>query len=164
MKLLSICCAAVFILAQVSACSHPPQVRATLDEVLAEPEAYEDAEFIIAAPVSDVLENPSRYRDYWIEVSGTLGYYGWRSFWTWYLMVADEEGNELRCYTKYYRVSIGRDAGMMMKRAANREKPVTVNGYLKNDGLDIREILYDGAKVLPARKPPCMPIMPGKPQ
>jgi hypothetical protein len=50
----------------------------------------------------------------------------------------------------------------MMRRAASRDKPITVNGYLKNDGLDIREILYDGDRVLPAYKPPCMPISPGR--
>jgi hypothetical protein len=143
------------------ACTHRPQVRATLDEVLADPEQYEDTDLIVTASIKDLLENPSRYKDYWIEVSGELGYYGWRSFWTWYCMVGDGE-SELRCYTRYYRVSIGRDAGVMMRRASSREEPVTVNGYLKNDGLDIREIIYDGDKVMPAFKPPCMPIVPGR--
>jgi len=140
-------------------CSHQPQVRVTLDDVLSDPEAYEDAELIITASIADVLERYSLYRDRRIEVTGELSYYGWRSFWTWYLMVSDQK-NELRCYTKHYCANMGRDAGVMLKRAVSLKKPITVNGYLKNDGIDVREILYDGDKVMPAFQPPCMPIVP----
>lgn len=159
MKLVYICFAAACIILQTTACTHRPQVRATLEEVLADPEVYEDSELIITASIADVLANPVLYQDRWIEVTGELGYYGWRSFWTWYLMVFDQK-NELRCYTKYYRVSMGRDAGVMLQRASSRKKPITINGYLKNDGIDIREIIYDGDKVFPDRKPPCMPSVP----
>jgi hypothetical protein len=147
------CFVAACIFVQVCACSRPPQVRATLDQVLADPETYEDTELIITAPISDVLENSFRYQDYRIEVTGELGYYGSLSFWTWYLMVADEEGKQLRCYTKHYRTSVGRDAGVVLKRASMEKKPITVNGYLEKDGLSIREILYGGALVKPSKKP-----------
>jgi hypothetical protein len=149
------------VLALCVACSHPPQVRATLDDVLADPEAYEDAELIITASIGDVLENPYLYQEYRIEVTGDLAYYGNRSFWTWYLIVADQK-NELRCYTKHYRVSVGGDAGVMLKRASIEKKPLTVNGFLRNDGIDIREIFYDGQLVRPAFKPPVMPVAPGR--
>ena len=153
MKLVCICFAAACIILQTPACTHRPQVRATLDELRADPEAYEGSELIITAPISDVLENPARYKDYRIEVTGGLGYYGPLAFWTWYLMVADGEGNELRCYTKYYRTSVGRDAGVVLKRASMEKKPLTVNGYLENDGLSIREIIYGGVLVKPSKKP-----------
>ena len=123
MKLVCICFAAACIIVQASACTHPPQVRATLEEVLADPEAYEGSELIITASIGDVLANPAEYQDRRIEVTGELTYYGSLSFWTWYLMLADQQ-HELRCYTNYYRVSVGRDAEVMMQRAAKEKKPL----------------------------------------
>jgi hypothetical protein len=149
------------VLALCVACSHPPQVRATLDDVLADPEAYEDAELIITASIGDVLEQPHLYRERRVEVSGMLAYYGSKSFWTWYLMLADQQ-YELRCYTKHYRVSVGRDAAVLMPRVRNEGKPLTVNGFVRNGGIDIREILYDGQLVRPSFKPPVMPVAPGR--
>ena len=155
MKLVCICFAAAWIIVQASACTHLPQVRATLEEVLADPEAYEGSALIITASISDVLENRSLYQDRRIEVTGELTYYGNRSFWTWYLMLADQQ-HELRCYTSYYRVSVGRDAEVMMLRAAREKKPLTVNGLLRNDGIDISEIQYEGQIVRPEFKPPVL--------
>ncbi len=148
------------VLALCVACSHPPQVRATLDDVLADPEAYEDAELIITASIGDVLEQPHLYRERRVEVSGMLAYYGSKSFWTWYLMLADQQ-YELRCYTKHYRVSVGRDAEVMLLRAASEKEPLTVNGVLRNDGIEIREILYEGQMVRPNFKPPVLLNAPG---
>jgi hypothetical protein len=141
-------------------CSHSPQVRATLDDVLSDPGAYKDCELIIPVSIKDVLENHSLYQERRIEVTGELVYSGSRSFWTWYLMVADGE-RQLRCYTNYYRVSVGRDAEVMMKRAAIEKKPLTINGVLRNDGIDIREILYEGQMVRPKFKPPVLLNVPG---
>ena len=136
-------------------CSHSPQVRATLEDVLADPEAYEDSELIITASIRDVLENHSLYQGRRIEVTGELAYYGSRSFWTWYLMLTDGQ-RQLRCYTNYYRLSVGRDAEVMLLRAASERKPLTVNGILRNDGIEIREILYAGQLVRPKFKPPVL--------
>ena len=141
-------------------CSHVPQVRATLDDVLSDPEAYEDCELIITASIRDVLENHSLYQDRLIEVTGELTYSGSLSFWTWYLMLAVQE-NELRCYTNHYRLSVGRDAEVMMQRAAKEKKLLTINGVLRNDGIDIREILYEGQLVRPKFKPPVLYNVPG---
>jgi hypothetical protein len=145
---------------QAAACTHRPQVRATLAEVQADPEAYEDSELIITAAISDVLANPAEYQDRRIEVTGELGYYGSRSFWTWYLMVSDGQ-RQLRCYTSYYRVSVGRDAEGMLLRAISEKKPLTVNGTLRNDGIEILEILYDDQVVRPRVKPPVLYNAPG---
>ena len=160
MKLVCACFAAACIIVQATACSHPPQVRATLDAVLSDPGAYEDCELIVTASIRDVLENHSLYQERRIEVTGELAYYGSLSFWTWYLMLADQQ-HELRCYTNYYRVSVGRDAEVMMQRAAKEKKPLTINGVLRNDGIDIREILYDGQMVRPKFKPPVLYNVPG---
>jgi len=150
-------------LALCAACTHPPQVRATLDEVLANPEEYEGEELIITATIKDVLENLHLYQERRIEVTGDLTYYGSQAFWTWYLTLAGQ-GKELRCYTNHYRVSVGSDAGVMMKRASIEKKPLTVNGVLQRDGINIREIRYEGQLVRPAFKPPAMPNVPGRVQ
>jgi hypothetical protein len=143
-----------------AACSHQP-VRATLDEVLAAPDEYEGQELIITTTIQDVLDDYSLYRDRRIEVTGGIVYFGSRSFWTWHIILTDQE-KELRCYTRYYRVSVGRDADVLMRRAASEKKPITVNGVLRNDGIDIREIIYDAQIVRPDVKPPVMPSVPGQ--
>jgi len=145
-----------------AACSHQP-VRATLDEVLADPEEYEGEELIITTTIADVLEDYSLYNERRIEVTGEMVYSGSLSFWTWYLILTDQE-KELRCYTNHYRVNVGSDAVVMMKRAAMEKKPLTVNGVLRNDGIDIREIIYDRQMVRPAFKPPAMPNVPARVQ
>ena len=143
-----------------AACGHVPQVRAGLDDVLADPEAYEDTGLIITASIGDVLERHSLYRERRIEVTGQLAYYGSRSFWTWYLIVVDQQ-HKLRCYTKYYRVSVGRDVEVMLLRAASEKEPLTVNGVLHNDGIEIREIVYAGQLVRPNFKSPVLLNAPG---
>ena len=142
------------------ACSNQ-QVRATLDEVLADPEEYEGTELIITTTIKDVLERFHLYQERRIEVTGDLDYYGSRGFWTWYIMLAEQD-KELRCYTGHYRVSVGSDAGVMLKRASIEKKPLTVNGFLRTDGIDIREIRYENQLVRPAFKPPSMPNVPGR--
>jgi hypothetical protein len=49
-----------------------------------------------------------------------------------------------------------------MPRVRNEGKPLTVNGFVRNGGIDIREILYDGQLVRPSFKPPVMPVAPGR--
>ena len=143
-----------------AACSHQP-VRATLDEVLADPQEYEGEEPIITTTIKDVLEDYSLYRERRIEITGDLVYYGSRSFWTWHIILT-EQGDELRCYTNHYRVSVGSDAQVLMKRVAMEKKPLTVNGVLRNDGIDIREIIYGAQLVRPSIKPPATPRAPGR--
>jgi len=149
----------VFAVLLASGCS-APLVRAPLDDVLADPAAYEDVELIVTASVEDVRERYHLYRDRRVEVTGDLAYYGRRSFWTWYLMLADGD-HRLRCYTHHYRLSVGRDAEVMLLSARAARKPVTVNGILRSDGIDIWEILYDGQLVRPDYKPPEVPVFPG---
>lgn len=147
------CAAAVLLL--VCGCALPV-MRAPLDDVLADPEAYEGSELIITASIGDVLARRALYQNRRIEVTGDIAYHGRRSFWTWYLLLADGE-DQLRCYTHHYRLSVGRDAGTMMLRAVAGQQPVTVNGILRSDGIDIMEILCDGQLVRPDYKPPVVP-------
>jgi len=148
------------VLLPVAACSSLPRVRAPLDQVLADPTAFEDSELIVTADIADVLERYPLYRERRIEVTGTVVYYGRQSFWTWYLLLTDGQ-RTLRCYTHHYRLSAGRDAKVMLLRALKDRKPLTVNGFLRNDGIDIREIVYEGQIVRPDYKPPVVSRFPG---
>jgi len=154
----TLCLSALILLA--SACSSLPRVRSTIDEVLADPAAYENTELIITADIVDVLDRYHLYRDRRIEVTGTVAYYGNRSFWTWYITLVSGD-RQLRCYTRHYRVSAGRDARAVLLRAFSAQKPLTVNGFLRNDGIDIREIIYEDQVVRPIFKPPVLLRYPG---
>jgi hypothetical protein len=150
----------VAVLLPVGACSSLPRVRAILDHVLADPAAFEDCELIITADIADVLERYPFYHERRVEVTGTVAYYGRQSFWTWYIMLADHE-HTLRCYTNHYRLKAGRDAETMLLRAFADRKPLTVNGVLRKDGIDIREVVYEGQVVRPDFKPPEAAFYPG---
>ncbi len=157
-----VCCSLLCAVIALSApaCNSLPRVRSTLDVVLADPAAFKDCELIITADIGDVLDRAPLYREQRIEVTGTVAYYGTRSFWTWHIMLTDGQ-HTLRCYTHHYRVSVGRDAETMLLRAFDAHKPLTVNGVLRNDGIDIREIVYEGQIVRPEYKPPDAAFYPG---
>ncbi len=151
-------CICAFVLLAVASCALP-RVHSTLDEVLADPATFDNCELIITADIADVLNRYQLYHGRRVELTGTVAYYGHRSFWTWHIMLADGQ-QQLRCYTHHYRLSVGRDAQAMLLRAFAAQKPLSVNGILRNDGIDIREIVYEEQIVRPDYKPPVAPVYP----
>jgi hypothetical protein len=147
--------AGLIISAAFVSCSPLQRVRVGLDAVMSDPAAYEGYELIITTTIADVLDRYDLYRGRRIEITAPFAYYGHRAYWTWYLLL-EENGQQVRCYTHHYRLAVGRDAESLLLRARDGKHPVTVNGILRKDGIDIREIWYDNQLVRPDVKPPRM--------
>ncbi len=133
-------------------CAVKERVRTSLDSYLQNPEQYEKKEVVLTASVEDILSRNERYRGRYVEITAPFEYFGSRSYWTWYIMLNDN-GLRLRCYTHYYRIRPGWDAELLLYWARSEQEPVTVNGILYKDGLDIREIIYRDQIARPNVKP-----------
>lgn len=133
-----------------SACSVKEPLRLDIDKYTRDPALYIDKDVIITAPLEDVVLRYDLYKGKKIEVSAPFSAYGTRGFWTWYVMLQKGE-KTLRCYTHYYRLKPANDAINLLKRAESKKEPITITGFLYRDGLDIKEMVYDGISVVPER-------------
>ncbi|MCX8042506.1 MAG: hypothetical protein N3B18_00085 [Desulfobacterota bacterium] len=142
----------VFVFCIMAGCAPRQRIVLELDQYLAHPEAYKQYDVIISARVNDILERYDDYRNKRVQVTAPFEYFGHYGFWTWHIMLNDN-GNRLRCYSHHYRISAEWDAKNLLMRARAAGKPITVNGLLYRDGIDILEITYDDQIVRPHVKP-----------
>lgn len=129
-------------------CSFKEQIRVDIDKFIRDQMSYTDHDVIITATLEDIVLRYDLYKGKKIEVSAPFSFYGTRGFWTWYVMLQKGE-KTLRCYTHYYRLRPANEAINLLKRAESKKEPVKIIGFLYQDGLDIKEIYYDGISVVP---------------
>jgi hypothetical protein len=128
-------------------------VRLDLDTYLQTQESYEGQDIVITASLDDVLARYSLYKGKRIEVTAPVAWYRSHGFWTWHLLLA-ENNSSLRGYTHYYRIEPGWDAVNLLERAIHGKRAVTVLGILKKDGLDIERLTCDNETAITSFKPP----------
>ncbi len=129
-------------------CTVKEQVRVDIDSFIKNQASYIDEDVVITAVLEDVVSRYSLYRGKKIEITASVHYFGTRSFWTWYVLLQENE-KTLRCYTHYYRIKVADDAHHLMELATHKNEPVTVLGVLYKDGIDIEQISYDGMSARP---------------
>ena len=136
----------------LSGCAPKPLVRIDLDTYLKNQNRPTASDVLITADIGGLAKQSELLKGKEVEVSGLITYYGTNSFWTWYVML-EKGGQKIRCYAHQYRVEPGRDA-LQLVRWANAEKgEITVSGRLKDDGIEIRYMMYKGDTVTPYYKP-----------
>jgi len=133
-------------------CAYRQRVLLGLDDYSANPEAYKNFEVVITASLEDICSRYEQYRGKRVQVTAPCAYFGHAQFWTWQVLLSDN-GRTLRCYTHHYRIKAEWDAENLLMRARADRQPVTVNGVLYRDGIDIREIIYREQTVRPHVKP-----------
>ena len=133
-------------------CYPKPAVKVDLDNYLRNSSKYSGKNIIITASIEDLQKRYNLYKDRVVEVAGVVLYYGNKNFWTWYILLA-KDGKTVRCYAHQYRVEPGRDALQMVRRAQSDKGELTVQGTLKNDGIEIIYMKYGGDTVTPYYKP-----------
>lgn len=119
-----------------------------LDDYTANPEAYKKYDVVFPTTIDDVFNRYDDYRNKRIQLTAPFEYFGNRQFWTWYVML-NEHDKKLRCYTHYYRIHAEWDAENLLMWAQAEKQPITVNGILYRDGLDILEIIFRDQVVRP---------------
>ena len=87
----------------MTGCMQKELVRVDLDTYLKNQQQYKDKHVVITATLKDVTEHYDRYKGREIEVSAPIVYNGFRSFWTWYVLM-EQDGKKLRCYEEHYRL------------------------------------------------------------
>ena len=142
-KCIFLCTAILF-----SGCTVKEQIRVDIDKFTKNQASYVDEDVIIIATLEDVVSRYYLYRGKKIELTAPFSSYGTKGFWTWYVMLQKGE-NTLRCYTHYYRLRPDSSAINLLKRAENKKESIKILGFLYQDGLDIKEIYYNGISVRP---------------
>ena len=133
-------------------CAPKKRIVLDLDQYLQNPEAHTQNHVVLSATLDDIENRYDLYRGKEITITAPVTYYGRHRFWTWYLTL-QKEGKELRCYTHHYRILAGWDAIVMLKRAMNNNKPLTVTGIMTKAGLEIKMLCYENQIVFPSEKP-----------
>ena len=133
-------------------CSPKPVVKVDLDNYLRNSGKYSGKNIIITATIEDLQKRYDLYKDRVVEVASVVLYYGSNNFWTWYILL-EKNGKTVRCYAHQYRVEPGRDALHMVRWAQSEKGELTVQGTLRNDGIEIIYMKYGGDTVTPYYKP-----------
>jgi hypothetical protein len=133
-------------------CSSKPSVRVDMDTYLRNTGQYSGENIIFTASIEDLQKRYELYKDREVEVAGVVLYYGDKNFWTWYILL-EKDGKSVRCYAHQYRVEPGRDALHMVRWVQSDKGELTVQGKLRNDGIEIRYMRYKGDTVTPYYKP-----------
>ena len=142
----------IFLIAFIlfSGCTVKEQVRVDIDKFIKDQASYIDKDVVITATLEDVVSRYDLYRGKKVELSAPFSYSGTQGFWTWYILLQKGE-NTLHCYTHYYRIKPTSEATHLLRRAESKKEPIKILGFLYRDGLDIKEIYYDGILVRPDR-------------
>jgi hypothetical protein len=146
----------------LSGCTPKPLVRIDLDTYLKNQNRPTASDVLLTASIEDIAKRRDLYRGKEVEVSGLITYYGTNSFWTWYILL-EKGGQNIRCYAHQYRVEPGRDALELVRWAKAEKGEITVSGRLKDDGIEIRYMMYKGDTVTPYYKPSDHFMFPGRP-
>ena len=117
-------------------CSPKPAIRVDLDTYLQRTGQYNGKTIIITASIEDLQKRCELYKNKVVETSGVVLYYGSKSFWTWYILL-EKNGKTVRCYAHQYKVEPGRDALHMVRWAQSEKGEISVQGKLRNDGIEI---------------------------
>ncbi len=122
------------------------QIKLDLDTYNKNPQAYKGKEVIITTTLKDVVENNARYRGKVVELSAPLTYYGYVSYWTWYVLL-EKDGKKLRCYEYHYRLDLDQLAVDLALQARVSHKEVTVRGTVEKAGIELDRLIYDGYNI-----------------
>ena len=133
-------------------CSPKPTIRVDIDTYLRDTGQYSGKNIIITASIEDLQKRYELYKNKNVETAGVVLYYGSKSFWTWYILL-EKNGKTVRCYAHQYKVEPGRDALHMVRWAQSEKGEISVQGKLRNDGIEIEYMRYKGDTVTPYYKP-----------
>ena len=110
---------------------------------------------IVIADIKSVVEAPGDYLDKKIEIMGYVTLDGLRKTNDWSFVLKDEEGRQVRCYEREYRITSWIMPEMALKQANQGKEKVTVAGkFEKNGKIELDWIEYKGQHFNTDYKPP----------
>ena len=105
-----------------------PVVKTDLKSLQENPESYKGKKVIVIADIKSVVETPEPYLNKKIEITGYVKVDGFRWGGDWSFVLHDDNGHEVKCYEREYRVTSWTMPEMALKQAEKEKGRVTVVG------------------------------------
>jgi len=132
-----------------------PIVKTDLKSLQENPEAYKGKKVIVIADIKSVVEAPGAYMDKKIEIMGYVTLDSFRKTNDWSFVLKDEEGRQVRCYEREYRITSWIMPEMAIRQATQRKEKVTAAGkFEKNGRIELDWIEYKNQHFNTDYKPP----------
>jgi hypothetical protein len=132
-----------------------PVVKTDLKSLKENPEAYKGKKVIIIADIKSVVEAPEAYLGKKIKIMGYVILDGFRKTNDWSFVLKDEDGRQVRCYEREYRITSWIMPEMALRQANQGKEKVTAAGkFEKNGKIELDWIEYKGQHFNTDYKPP----------
>ena len=134
----------------ISSCIHT--VKTDMNNYLENKEDYKWKRVVFTTDLNDILERYETFQGKKVELSAPVGYFGKEDFPTFYLLL-EEDGRQLRAYEENYHRYVNGDALQLLILANSEGGKVTVRGKLKEDGIELHQLLYNEYLVNTNKRP-----------
>jgi hypothetical protein len=115
-------------------------------------EAYKWKRVVFTTDLNDILERYETFQGKEVELTAPVGYFGTDDFPTFYFLL-EEDGRQLRAYEENYHRYVNGDALQLLIRASSEGGKVTVRGKLKEDGIELHQLIYNESRVNTNKRP-----------
>lgn len=134
----------------LSSCIHT--VKTDMNNYIQNKEEYKWKRVVFTTDLNDILERYDTFKGKEVELTAPVGYFGKDDFPTFYLLL-EEEGRQLRAYEENYHRYVNGDALQLLILANREGGKVTVRGKLKEDGIELKQLVYN-EYLVNTNKPP----------
>ena len=123
----------------LSSCIHT--VKTDMNNYLQNKDAYKWKRVVFTAELHDIVERRETFQGKEVELTAPVGSFGKHDFPTFYLLL-EKDGRQLRACEKNYHRYVNGDALHLLLWANSEGGEVTVRGKLKEDGIELNQLVY----------------------
>ena len=131
-------------------CSH--MVKTNMDNYLQNKDAFQGKSVVFTTELEDMLDKYEIFQDREVELSAPVAYCGKEGFDTFYLTL-EKNGKHIRAYEENYYRYVNRDVLQLLIWAKSEGGEVTVRGKLKDDGIELNQLVYNDYLINTNRRP-----------
>lgn len=140
----------LIILVFISACSH--LIKTDIDSYMQNREAFKWKKVVFTTDLEDLLQRYEIFQGREVELSAPVAYFGKENFPTFYITL-EQDGNQIRAYEENYHRYIHGDTLQLLIRATSEGGKVTVRGKVKDDGIELNQLVYNEDLINTNRQP-----------
>lgn len=131
-------------------CRH--MVKTDMENYLQNKDAFKGKSVVFTTELEDILQRYETFQDRVVELSAPVAYFGKEGFDTFYLTL-EKNGKQIRAYEENYYRYVNRDALQLLIWAKSEGGEVTVRGKLKDDGIELNQLVYNDYLINTNRRP-----------
>ena len=140
----------LIIIIFIGSCSH--LIKTDMDSYLQNRQAFKWKKVVFTTDLDDLLERYDIFQGREVELSAPVAYFGKEDFPTFYLIL-EQEGNQIRAYEENYHRYVNGDALQLLIWAKSEEGKVTIRGKVKEDGIELNQLVYNELLINTNRRP-----------